>query len=79
MDAMLRNLKRDGLWITGKYKSYRFEAKVYDQPSDYGINGGRISKLLVNDGTRTIFNYDRGLDIDSPIGYELAKLLEELK
>ena len=40
---------------------YEFEAKVYDLPSKYGINEGRISKLSVKD-MRTdveIVGYDR--------------------
>ena len=47
--------------------SYTYHAKVYDEPSaEYGLNGGRISKLTIyNDDTGEIeYNYDRGLDID---------------
>ena len=47
----------------GHYETYiyEFEAKVYDLPSKYGINEGRISKLSVKD-MRTdaeIIGYDR--------------------
>lgn len=35
-----------------------FNAKVYDEPSDYGINNGKVSKLWI-DG---MANYDRGWD-----------------
>jgi len=47
----------------GHYETYiyEFEAKVYDLPSKYGINEGRISKLSVKD-MRTdaeIVGYDR--------------------
>ena len=38
-------------------------AKVYDEGSDYGIDDGRISKLLIEiDGIKVV-NYDRGWDI----------------
>ena len=26
---------------------YRYEAKVFDYPSQFGINGGRVSKLYI--------------------------------
>ena len=61
-------------WVTGyiivqsvchQYSScYEFEAKVYDAPSRYGIDGGGISKLYVKDinsDTPTeVMGYDRG-------------------
>lgn len=42
----------------------RYWVKVYDEPSQFGINGGRISKLTLKgeDGTE-LANYDRGWDI----------------
>lgn len=48
----------DYQWLSG----YSFSAKVYDTPSKYGINEGRISKLYVRDvSTITeVIGYDRG-------------------
>jgi hypothetical protein len=45
---------------------YKYWAKVYDEGSEYGIDEGRISKLTVRklDGTKDLYNYDRGLDVD---------------
>nr|DAU21801.1 MAG TPA: hypothetical protein [Caudoviricetes sp.] len=38
--------------------------KIFEEPSDFGINNGRISKLtLVNNNNEVIANYDRGWDI----------------
>lgn len=37
--------------------------KAYDTGSEYGINGGRISKLQITINGRTVANYDRGWDI----------------
>lgn len=49
--------------------SFSWEAKVYDLPSKYGINGGRVSKLyIVTDNNHCICNYDRGWDI-KPASY----------
>ena len=48
----------------GGYKAVRYWIKVYDEPSEeYGINGGRISKLMIKIDDDTVCNYDRGLDI----------------
>lgn len=45
-------------------RRYTFSAKVYEEGSDYGINGGRISKLLVKDSTgKEVVVYERGWDV----------------
>ena len=49
---------------TGKGMSYRYDAKVYDEGSEFGINGGRISKLWIEDSRKfPVASYDRGWDI----------------
>ena len=49
--------------VDGKNVGCHFSAKIYDEPSEYGIEGGRISKLAIKvDGVWTC-NYDRGWDI----------------
>lgn len=50
---------KDGGRITAKY-----EVKCYDVGSQYGINGGKISKLRITIDDRTVANYDRGWDIE---------------
>jgi len=49
-------------------------AKVYEEPSCYGINGGKISKLEIRVGSEVIANYNRGWDIQVP---EEAQMLYE--
>lgn len=40
---------------------YFYSVKVYDEPSKFGIDGGRISKLEIRDkDTNLIIGYDRG-------------------
>jgi len=61
-------------WIKGKIGKYTFSAKVYDLPSTFGINNGRVSKLGIYDDEQRrregnyfascIVNYDRGWDIE---------------
>ena len=64
-------LKNDPTWIEGMIHTdtldrFVFQAKVYDEGSQYGINGGRTSKLWIaqKNGAQLneIANYDRGWD-----------------
>lgn len=55
-------------WIVGHWRGdpgVALQIKLFAQPSQFGINGGRISKLFARDErTReTILNYDRGWDV----------------
>lgn len=47
---------------------YRFCAKVYDEGSVFGIDGGRVSKLwiarIVSGEETVVCSYDRGWDIN---------------
>ena len=57
-------------WITGVVDgTHYFTAKVYDEPSTFGIDDGCVSKLCICDTPhwdhkRVVFNYDRGEDVD---------------
>ena len=49
---------------TGKeYIAVHYSIKVYDEPSKFGINHGKISKLQLKQDGEIIANYDRGWDI----------------
>lgn len=41
----------------------RYWVKHYDEPSPWGIENGRISKLTLEQGEETVYNYDRAVDI----------------
>jgi hypothetical protein len=50
-------------WLRGhltRWPDYTFTAKVFDVGSEYGIEGGRISKLQVMHRGTVIISYDRG-------------------
>ncbi len=47
----------------GKYKIAHYWAKVYDEPSEYGIDGGRVSKLEIKIEGNTVVSYDRGWEM----------------
>ena len=42
---------------------FHYWMKQYEEGSEYGINGGRISKLTIKRSGREVYNYDRGEDI----------------
>lgn len=54
--------------------------KHYDEPSHYGIENGRISKLTLKRNGMVVYNYDRGEDtkaIDSDTEMALAILIRD--
>ena len=65
------------LWREGALRvydeSYHYWAKVYDTGSQYGIDGGRVSKLTIKRNGEIVANYDRGWDV-APVdqGTQLA-------
>lgn len=71
---------RDG-WYEGTIGDCRFQAKVYDTGSKFGINKGRISKLEVWDRTAGLavrhISYERGWNI-KPATDEYWALLWDL-
>ena len=46
-----------------KYMTVHYVVKVYDEPSKFGINNGKISKLQLKQNGEIVANYDRGWDI----------------
>ena len=42
---------------------YHYWVKVYEIGSEYGIEGGKISKLMIKRNGQIVCNYDRGWDI----------------
>ena len=54
---------------------YKYWVKHFEEGSEYGIDGGRISKLTIHsvDGDREVCNYDRGWDVE-PATDEVKKV-----
>lgn len=51
-------------YLSWNDKTLKCEFKIYDEPSVFGINNGRISKLMIwRDGVFVV-NYDRGMDFN---------------
>lgn len=54
---------------------FHYWLKQYEEGSEFGINGGRISKLTIKRSGREVYNYDRGEDI-APIDKNTETALE---
>ena len=72
------------MWTEGSLKIgtsvFHYWAKHFDEPSRFGIDGGRISKLMLKRNGEIVYNFDRGLDVE-PVDGEtetaLAILMKE--
>jgi hypothetical protein len=87
MNLLLKIIKKDGLWVSGQYKGQFFQAKICDEPSKFGIRGGRTSKLVICstpawDSEAVVVEYDRGFQLSDirsvQAAEELAYLLDNL-
>lgn len=61
-------------------KGYRYWVKHFDEGSQFGIDGGRISKLMIKRDGEIACNYDRGWDIkpvDEDTEFALAILMKD--
>ena len=50
--------------VAGKPTAVHYWVKHYKNPSKYGINNGRISKLTIKIAGKITANYDRSWDIE---------------
>jgi hypothetical protein len=67
----------EGTLAIGK-SVFTYCIKSYGEGSDYGIDEGRISKLMLRRNGRIVCNYDRGWDI-RPRDKDTRQALEGLK
>ncbi len=65
------------MWTKGTSNGMKYEVKHYDIGSEFGIDGGRISKLFIMKGYETLCAYERGWDIH-PKTAAAKKLYEAL-
>lgn len=64
----------DGNWVVGTYGKKGFEAKIFIEPSVYGIDSGRVSKFHF-DG----ISYERGWNDGRDRRDEWAPLIAKLE
>jgi len=66
-----------GMIIENKAEIAQFSIKKFDEGSQYGINGGKISKLFIQESNKNILAcYDRGWDIKPHA--EAKEILEKI-
>lgn len=69
------------MWEKGIIKigntEVKYVAKVYEEPSIYGINKGKISKLSLIIKGECVTHYDRGWDV-KPTCETAKKALEKI-
>ena len=57
----------NGLWHEGSFRvngsHFQYWMKQYPEGSEFGIDGGRISKLTMKRDGEIVCNYDRGWDV----------------
>ena len=68
------------MWKEGSIKVsdsiFHYWIKVFEEGSEFGIDGGKISKLMLKRDGKVVCNYDRGWDIkpvdpDTQLAYEI--------
>ena len=52
-------------WVSGIVGKYDYQAMVFDEPSEYGIENGRVSKLVLRLNRKEVAQYDRGWESDT--------------
>ena len=58
----------------GKMVSITYWVKHFEEESRFGIDEGKISKLMLKQNGKVVYNYDRGEDIE-PLTHEAEKAL----
>lgn len=76
-------------WITAIIEDRWIHAKVYNEPSKFGVNGGRVSKICIGkNGCRDpnkpsfdqmCYQHDRELDFDEAPEGLVDKIIAELE
>ena len=47
------------MWELGNIDGYEYQVKRYEEGSEFGINGGKISKLFMKKDGIMVVEYDR--------------------
>ena len=66
IEVKFESFTTESNWVNGECDGYHFEAKLYDEPSIFGIQKGRVSKLAIfrpSPDNSMCINYDRGWDM----------------
>ena len=50
------------MWTQLIINGFKVTLKHFEEPSEYGINGGRISKLDIRKNNKCLLNFDKPTD-----------------
>lgn len=79
-DIQIEQKQKTGNWVYVEGLGYGGSAKIFPEPSGFGIHNGRVSKLdLRNKDGEIVFNYDRGHDVDRISTETLNEIISELE
>lgn len=67
------------MWSQATENGYEYWAKHYENGSEFGIDGGRISKLQISRDGQTVASYERGWDIEPKTAEDKAFLAKLVK
>ena len=65
------------MWTQGIINGFEFEVKHFDEGSEFGINGGRISKLFIKKAGKIYASFERGWGVH-PSDKESKAVYKEL-
>lgn len=57
-------VRKDG-WVKGSTDGFSFEALVFSEASEWGINKGPVSKLFITKEKQVVLAYDRRWEKES--------------
>ena len=64
LQAKFTEFTNDTNWVSGTVGDCTFEAKLFDIPSAWGIDEGRVSKLSIKSSQGSLMvNYSHGWDV----------------
>lgn len=64
--------------LTINNTTFEYSIKAYEEPSEeFGLNGGKISKLTIKRDNKFVYNYDREPDIE-PVDAATVEALNTL-
>lgn len=66
-------------WMVAEVNGFHCVAKVYNEPSEFGINDGRISKLHISKNGTEVYAFERGLDFDKLNPKTLKSIVSQIE
>lgn len=79
MEARFTKFEDGDNWVNGTVGEYKFQAKLFNTGSSFGIDDGRVSKLCIWDEDGSIVDYDRSWGIKPSTPKEITYFKSVMK